>query len=64
MSSTGKIRRDMLEIIHDEMIMKDRIAKILRGQNWDMDVAYSLYHVPEGETRKGGTVMFSFGLRI
>jgi hypothetical protein len=29
MSSTGKIRRDIREIVHDEMIMKDRIAKIL-----------------------------------
>ncbi len=27
MSSTGKIRRDILEIVHDEMIMKDRIAE-------------------------------------
>ena len=30
MSSTGKIRRDIREIVHDEMIMKDRIAKILQ----------------------------------
>jgi hypothetical protein len=30
MSSTGKIRRDIQEIVHDEMIMKDRIAKILQ----------------------------------
>jgi hypothetical protein len=30
MSSTGKIRRDIREIVHDEMIMKDRIAKILK----------------------------------
>lgn len=29
MSNPGKIRRDILEIVHDEMIMKDRIAKIL-----------------------------------
>jgi hypothetical protein len=29
MSSTGKIRRDIREIVHDEMIMKDRIAKLL-----------------------------------
>jgi hypothetical protein len=29
MSGNGKIRRDMREIVHDEMIMKDRIAKIL-----------------------------------
>jgi hypothetical protein len=29
MSSTEKIRRDIREIVHDEMIMKDRIAKIL-----------------------------------
>jgi hypothetical protein len=29
MSSTGKIPRDIREIVHDEMIMKDRIAKIL-----------------------------------
>jgi hypothetical protein len=25
------IRRDIREIVHDEMIMKDRIAKILEG---------------------------------
>jgi len=31
MSSTGKIRRDMREIVHDEMFMKDRIAKLLKG---------------------------------
>jgi hypothetical protein len=30
MSSTGKIRRDIREIVHDEMIMKDRIAQVLR----------------------------------
>jgi hypothetical protein len=30
MSSNGKIRRDIWEIVHDEMIMKDRIAKILK----------------------------------
>lgn len=30
MSSTGKIRRDIQEIVHDEMIMKDRIAKLLQ----------------------------------
>ncbi len=29
MINTGKIRRDIREIVHDEMIMKDRIAKIL-----------------------------------
>lgn len=29
MSSAGKIRREIREIVHDEMIMKDRIAKIL-----------------------------------
>ena len=31
MSSIGKIRRDIREIVHDEMIMKDRIAKILKN---------------------------------
>ena len=31
MSSTDKIRRDIGEIVHDEMIMKDRIARILNG---------------------------------
>ena len=30
MSITGKIRRDIWEIVHDEMVMKDRIAKILK----------------------------------
>jgi len=30
MSSTAKIRRDIGEIVHDEMIMKDRIATILK----------------------------------
>ena len=30
MSSSGKIRRDIQDIVHDEMIMKDRIAKILK----------------------------------
>ena len=30
MSSTGMIRRDIQEIVHDEMIMKDRIAKLLK----------------------------------
>jgi hypothetical protein len=30
MSSTGKMRRDIQEIVHDEMIMKDRIAQILK----------------------------------
>jgi hypothetical protein len=29
MNSTAKIRRDIREIVHDEMIMKDRIAKLL-----------------------------------
>ena len=31
MSSNGKIQRDIGEIVHDEMIMKDRIAKILKN---------------------------------
>jgi predicted transcriptional regulator len=31
MSASGKIRRDMQEIVHDEMIMKDRIAKVLES---------------------------------
>jgi hypothetical protein len=30
MSGSGKIRRDMGEIVHDGMIMNDRIAKILK----------------------------------
>ena len=30
MSSTRKNRRDIREIVHDEMIMKDRIARILK----------------------------------
>jgi hypothetical protein len=30
MSSPGETRRDIGEIVHDEMIMKDRLAKILR----------------------------------
>jgi predicted Rossmann fold nucleotide-binding protein DprA/Smf involved in DNA uptake len=30
LSSTGKIQRDIREIVHDEMIMKDRIAEILK----------------------------------
>jgi hypothetical protein len=30
MSNTGKIQRDIGEIVHDEMIMKDRLAKILK----------------------------------
>ena len=30
MSGTEKTRRDIREIVHDEMIMKDRIAKILK----------------------------------
>ena len=30
MNSTRKIRRDMREIVHDEMFMKDRIAKLLK----------------------------------
>jgi hypothetical protein len=29
MSSAVQIRRDIREIVHDEMIMRDRIAKIL-----------------------------------
>jgi hypothetical protein len=31
MSVNGKTQRDIYEIVHDEMIMKDRIAKILEG---------------------------------
>ena len=30
MSGTGKTQRDIWEIVHDEMIMKDRIAEILK----------------------------------
>jgi len=30
MSCVGKIRRDIGEIVHDEMIMKDRLATILK----------------------------------
>jgi len=30
MSETGKKRREIAEIVHDEMIMKDRIALILK----------------------------------
>ncbi|HUI90305.1 MAG TPA: hypothetical protein VLX61_16420 [Anaerolineales bacterium] len=29
MKSIGETRRDMQEIVHDEMIMRDRIAKLL-----------------------------------
>ncbi len=29
MSGPGRIRRDIREIVHDEMIMKDRIAALL-----------------------------------
>ena len=29
MSNPGKIQRDIREIVHDEMIMKDRIAALL-----------------------------------
>ena len=43
MSSTGKIRRDIREIVHDEMIMKDRIAKILKdGPQTIPDLAEAL----------------------
>lgn len=30
MNSSGKIRRGMLEIVHEEMVMKDRIAEVLK----------------------------------
>ena len=30
MTPSGKKRRDIQEIVHDEMIMKDRIAKLLK----------------------------------
>jgi len=30
MNTMGKVRRDIREIVHDEMIMKDRIARILK----------------------------------
>ncbi len=30
MSGAGIVQRDIREIIHDEMIMKDRIAKLLK----------------------------------
>jgi len=30
MNGSGKIRRGIHEIVHDEMIMKDRIAKVLK----------------------------------
>jgi len=30
MNTAPKIRRDIREIVHDEMIMKDRIAKLLK----------------------------------
>jgi hypothetical protein len=30
MSGARKIRRDIQEIVHDEMLMKDRIAKLLK----------------------------------
>jgi hypothetical protein len=43
MSSTGRIQRDIREIIHDEMIMKDRIAKILKdGTRTIPDLAEAL----------------------
>jgi hypothetical protein len=31
MSNTGKVRRDIDEIVHDEMIMKDRLAILLQN---------------------------------
>ncbi len=31
MSGTGKIQRTIREIVHDEMIMKNRVAKILKN---------------------------------
>jgi hypothetical protein len=31
MSGTRAIRRDIREIVHDEMLMKDRIAALLKG---------------------------------
>lgn len=36
----------------------------LRGENWDLDLAYAIFDVPDNETRKSGTIMFSFGLRF
>jgi hypothetical protein len=30
MSGTGKIRRDIREVVHDEMLMRDRIAMLLK----------------------------------
>ncbi len=32
MSSTRTIRRGIDEIVHDEMVMKDRIANLLKGR--------------------------------
>jgi hypothetical protein len=45
MSSPGKIRRDIQEIVHDEMIMKDRIAKILKdGPQTIPEIAEAMGH--------------------
>jgi hypothetical protein len=43
MSTYGKIQRDMLEIVHEEMIMKDRIRTILEdGPKTILEIAEEL----------------------
>jgi hypothetical protein len=45
MSSAEKIQRDIQEIVHDEMIMKDRIAKLLKdGPQTIPELAKAMAH--------------------
>jgi hypothetical protein len=43
MSGTARVQRDIQEVVHDEMIMKDRIATLLKdGPHTIVELAASL----------------------
>lgn len=61
MSSAGTIRRDMLAIVQDEMIMTDRIAALLREESRTIPALAEVLDVPPYEVNIWLSAMRRYG---
>ena len=61
MSSAGTIRRDMLAIVQDEMIMTDRIAALLREEPRTIPALAEVLSVPPYEVNIWLSAMRRYG---
>ena len=61
MSSAGTIRRDMLAIVQDEMIMTDRIAALLREEPRTIPALAEVLDVPPYEVNIWLSAMRRYG---